>query len=109
MNMAEQSNQDLESDDFRGRTVLVSTHVVARLEQIREGLREHMVEHGGGLFKVNGFVLGKVVDVSVHGQYWIQFEWNDSPVQVRREAVLKILLDDEGEPDEFNGLPRLVS
>lgn len=108
MHMAQESD-DMWGVDYRGKTVVVATHiVVTHIEQIREELRAFVVEVASNLFKVNGFVLGKVVDVSVHGQYWVDFPWSDTPVQVQREHVVRILLDDEGEPDLVDGLPKLV-
>jgi hypothetical protein len=95
--------------DYRGKTAVVATHVVVEhIEQIREDLRDYMIETAPSRFRVSGFVLGKVVDVSIHGQYWVEFPWASAPVQVQAEHVLRVLLDDEGEPEIVMGLPKLV-
>lgn len=107
MYMAEPTNF-LVMPDFLGRTVLVETHITVRQEQLREELRDHAIDIGSGHYQVAGFVLGKLVDISIHGPYWVRFPWKDSPIQVQEDTVLGILLDDEAEPDTFNGLPRLV-
>jgi hypothetical protein len=76
-------------------------------EQFKKELRP-FVEKTGNKFRLTGFMLGKIIDVSVHGPYWIDFEWMESPIQVQQTDILRILLDDEGEPDMINGYPRIV-
>lgn len=95
--------------DYRGKTVLLLTcYVTEHREQIPAHLRGHAVTHDRG-WKISGFLLGKVVDISIHGGVWISVEGaDDTPRQYPRAAILKLLLDDEGEPDFYKGLPRLL-
>ncbi len=109
MQMSQQNIRDSWGFDYRGKTVVVATHmVVEHIEQVREDLRDHAVEVAENRFKVSGFVLGTVVDVSIHNMYWVSFRWLEHPIQVRTEHVIRVLLDDEAEPDLVHGLPRLV-
>lgn len=94
--------------DSRGRIAIVlARFVVAHPEQIKDELRP-FVQKVGNQYKLTGFISGKVVDISIHGHYWIDFAWVDAPIQVQPGDVLKVLLDDEGEPDMVNGYPRIV-
>lgn len=100
---------DLLLDDFRGKAVVVSSRFSTdKVEQIREDIRHHAVKQDDGTYLVLGFALGRVVDQSVHGFYWVEFDWSPSPVIVRRDIILKFLLDDEPEPDTWDNLPRLM-
>ena len=93
--------------DFRGKLVVVASHLIAaELEKIADDLRSYAVAEGD-TFRVSGFVLGRVLDQSVHSQYWVDFPWA-SPVQVNKANIIKVLLDDECEPDVVDGLPRLM-
>jgi len=95
--------------DYRGKMIAVASHVVVtHLGQLPDNLRAHAVQQGD-THKVCGFVLGTVLDHSVYGQFWVTFPWSPEPVQVRKENVLRIVLDDEAEPDILEGLPRLTT
>lgn len=101
--------RSLLSFDLRGKTVVVATHIVVEhMEQVREDLVAHVVTLPNGSFKVSGFVLGTVIDQSIHSQFWVEFPWSDSPIKVASENIIKVLLDDDAEPDTISGLMRLV-
>lgn len=96
-------------DDFRGKAVIVaSRYSTDAIEQIKEEIRPYAVEQEGGSYLVLGFALGKVVDQSVHGFYWVEFEWTKEPVMVHKSIILRFLPDDEPEPEVWDDLPRLM-
>jgi len=100
---------DLLLDDFRGKSVLVaSRYSTPDIEQIKEDIRPYAVEQEGGSYLVVGFALGKVVDQSIHGFYWVIFETSREPIMVHRDIILRFMTDDEPEPEVWNQLPRLM-
>lgn len=99
---------NLDDFDYRGKTIACHAHFeMSKLDRIPASLQTYAEQQADGQFKVSGFLLGEVLNYSVHGQIWVQFPLKDEPTQVFHDHVIRFILDDEALPTTINNLPLL--
>lgn len=100
---------NLDDFDYRGKTIAIFSHLTkSKVDRLPNQLKKYAQPLPDGQFKVRGFLLGTVMDYSVHGQVWVKFSFAPEPVQVAQSLVVRLILDDEALPDVIGNLPLLI-
>lgn len=90
------------ANDLRKKKVILSSHfIIEDPNLIPDRLKSTAQALPDGTFKVSGFTIGTVVDQGLHGGITLSFDWSDYEQIVPDSNILRVLWDDEAEPDEI--------
>lgn len=97
--------------DHIGKVVVVhSRFPVQRPEDVADSKRSLLIPAENG-YILRGFVLGRLLGFENEDSCWVRPLWDEyatADLPIKTYHILGVLLDDEPEPDVYQGLTRIV-